>query len=191
MVKRSCKRDEKSLRQNFQVVCPTERLLRDLIWWSQEDEDGQKTASMVRGEMLKLSEFLHQIRAECNDPTFWSTTPELPFPEGGVPMSGHPRAPEAFFRLWKISRSAEDGNLSLVPGDAQYEEYSGKENDNPFFKEGDPIYVFNDLPSPLEPGHDNWGDVKFEWLDGSPQFVQDVGTSMVEDLGYTPLEGGE
>ena len=167
LVKRSCQRDEKYLRLNFRVMCPTERLLRDLIYWCQEDEDGLKVAKLVRGEMLRLIHFLRKLRGECQDPTLWGTTADLPFPEGGVPMSGHPKAPEAFFRLWHIAHHAEEGNRGIAPGEPDYAEYVDEQG--PDFEKGvDPIYIFNDLPSSLVPWHDNWGDVSFkmERVDG-------------------------
>jgi len=163
-IERKCEWDERALRQNFRVGCPTERLLRDLIWWAQEaEEEGggpKQLYKLVRQDMLRLVHFLRKIRADCFDPRFWNTTAELPFPEGGVPMSAHPKAPEAFFRLWHIAHYAENENRTLMPEDSEYEENWDDDIGNE--KGVDPVYIINELPGSLVPWHDNWGDVSFK-----------------------------
>ena len=166
MIQRACERDERYLRNNFSVVCPTERLLKELLYWAQCDRRQYGYTPPIQEEMLKLAHFLREIRAECVDPSLWNTTKELPFPEDGVPMSGHPRAPEAFLRLRKMTLECEDGNLVLCPGDPRYEEFAKAQKAEygelaETFEEGSPVYLNNDIPSALAYWGDNWGDVSF------------------------------
>ena len=171
MVQRACERDERYLRTNFSLVCPTERLLRDLLYYAQCYTNGPHRDGYIppiREEMMRLVHFLRAIRAECKDPAMWGTTEELPFPEDGVPMSGHPRAPEAFFRLRKMTLECEDGNVTLCPGDPRYEEFAEKEKDyyrelGEPFEEGTPVYLLNDIPGAVAHWNDNWGDVSFSF----------------------------
>ena len=158
-------RDERRLRGNFSEKCPTTRLLKDLVYYAQRD-DGYLPAGFedpVRRELLNLAHFIRDISAECLNPALWSTSEELPFPEGGIPLSGHPRAPEAFFRLYKLTEELRDVSLVFMPEDPGYEEWAKTEEGSPYWEEGDPVYAMFSWPSALAYHHEYWADVKFEW----------------------------